>query len=141
MITQKIRFLLSLKYGRHCWCRLRGGKKVCKGFEIKDLGVYHDLQVETDTLLLAEFESFKNMCLKIYELDPAEFLLASGLAWKETFNKTKLKLDLLTDTYMLLVVENVLEEGLRQSNNQKSKANNKYMKDYEKNKKLLYIQY
>ena len=33
-----------------------------------------------------------------------------GLAWKATFNKTKLKLDLLTDTYVLLVVENVLEE-------------------------------
>ena len=42
-------------------------KKVCKNFEIKNLGVYHDLYVQSDTLSLAEvFENFRNMCLKIY---------------------------------------------------------------------------
>ena len=47
-------------------------KRVCKDFEIKNLEKYHDLYVESDTLLLADvFGSFRNMCLKIYELDPA----------------------------------------------------------------------
>ena len=42
-------------------------KIVCKDFEIKSLGEYHDLYVRSDTLLLAGvFENFRNMCLKIY---------------------------------------------------------------------------
>ena len=46
-------------------------KTVCKDFESKDLGEYHDLCVQ----------NFRNMCLKIYKLDPAKLLVAPGLAW------------------------------------------------------------
>ena len=57
-------------------------KRVCKDFEIKNLGEYHDLYVQSNTLLLADvFENFRNMCLKIYKLYPAKFLSAPGLAW------------------------------------------------------------
>ena len=52
-------------------------KRICKDFEIKNLGEYHDLYVQSDTLLLPDvFENLRNMCLKIYELDPAKFLSA-----------------------------------------------------------------
>ena len=45
-----------------------------KDFEIKNLGEYHDLCVQSDTLLLADvFENFGNVCLQIYELHPANF--------------------------------------------------------------------
>ena len=40
-------------------------KRVCKNFEIKNLGEYHDLHVQSATLLLADvFGNFRNMCLK-----------------------------------------------------------------------------
>ena len=56
--------------------------RVCKDFEIKNLGEYYDLYVQSDTLLLADvFENLRIMCLKIHELDPAKLLSASGLAW------------------------------------------------------------
>ena len=56
-------------------------KRVCKDFETKNLEQYHDLYVQSDALLLAdEFENFRNMYLKINELDPAKFVLAPGLA-------------------------------------------------------------
>ena len=46
-------------------------KRVCKDFKIKNLGEYHDLNFQSDTFLLADvFESFQNMCLEIYELEP-----------------------------------------------------------------------
>ena len=56
-------------------------KKKIKDFEIKNLGEGDDFFVQSNTLLLADvFENFINMCLKIYELDPAKFLTAPGLA-------------------------------------------------------------
>ena len=57
-------------------------KRVCKDFEIETLGKYHDLYTQSDASLLADVsENFRNICLKIYELDPAKFLSAPRLAW------------------------------------------------------------
>ena len=82
---------------------------------MKNVGKYHNniiiLYVQSDTLLLADvFEIFRNMCLKIFELDPARLLSASGLLWQASLKKSKVKLDLLTDIDLLLMVEKVLEE-------------------------------
>ena len=44
-------------------------KRVCKDFDIKNLGEYHDLYVQSDTLLLGDvFENFRNMCLEYTNL-------------------------------------------------------------------------
>ena len=65
--------------------------KVFKEFKIKHLGGYHDLYVQSDTLLLADvFENFRNMCIKVYELDPAHFLSAPGLAMASMFKKKQM---------------------------------------------------
>ena len=54
-------------------------QKVWDVFEINNLGEYHDLYVQSDTLLLAYvFENFRNMCLDKYELDPVYFVSAPG---------------------------------------------------------------
>ena len=51
-------------------------------------GEYHDLNVKSDTLLLADaFENFRNKCLEIYELDPIYFVSAPGLAWQACLKK------------------------------------------------------
>ena len=69
-------------------------KRVCKDFEIKNLGKYHDLYVQRDTLLLADvFENFRRAWS------------CNGLVWKAAFKKAKVELDLLTDIDMLLIVE------------------------------------
>ena len=67
-------------------------QKVWEVFGIKNLGEYHDLYVQSDTLLLADvFENFRDTYIEIYELDPAHFLSAPGLAWQACFKKTKVK--------------------------------------------------
>ena len=70
-------------------------KRICKDFEIrnKNNDNINDFYVQSQTLLLADvFENFRNMCLKIYKLDPAKCLSASGLAWKTALKKTRSKI-------------------------------------------------
>ena len=67
-------------------------QKVCKVFEIKNLGKYHDSYVQSDTLLLADmFENSRDRCIENYKLDPAYFLSAPGLARQACLKKTKIK--------------------------------------------------
>ena len=66
----------------------RHGNNVFKKFKLKNLGEYRDLYVQSGTLILADvFENFRNMCIKVYELDPAHFLLLPGLAWQACLKK------------------------------------------------------
>ena len=84
----------------------RHGNNVFKRFKFKNLGEYHNLYVQSDTLLVADvFENFRNTCLKVYELDPANFSLSPGLARQACLKKTNIKLELLTDYDMLSMVE------------------------------------
>ena len=67
-------------------------KRVCKDFEIKKLGQYHDLYVQSNTLLLADvFENFRNMCLEISEPDLSKFLSAPGLACSFKKDQSKIR--------------------------------------------------
>ena len=75
-------------------------ERVWKDFEIKHLGEYYDLHVQSETLLLSDvFENFRNTYFKVYELDPARVFTAPGLAW-----------NLLTDIDMLLMIEKGIRE-------------------------------
>ena len=111
----------------------RHAKRVFKNLSYKNLGDYHDLYVKHDTILLADvFENFRNMCIKVYELDPAHFLSAPGLLWQACLKITEVKLELLTDVDMLLMVEKGIKGGICHAMHIYAKANNKYMKDYNK---------
>ena len=99
----------------------------------KNLGDYHDLYVKSDILLLADvFENVRNMCIKVYELDLAHFLSAPGLAWQACLRKTDVRLELITDPDMLLIVEKGIRGMICHAILRYAKANNKYMKDYNK---------
>ena len=100
------------------------------------------MYLKSDTLLLADvFENFRKLCLKIYELDPAKFLSVPGLAWQAALEKTEVKLELLTDIDMLLMVEKGIRGGICDIIHRYATANNKYMKDYDKNKESSYLKY
>ena len=112
--------------------------RVCKDFKIKNLAEYHDLYVQSDTLLLADvFNNFRNMCLKIYDLYPAR----PRISMTNSLKKTSVKLDLLTDIDMLLMVKKGIRGGICHAIHQYVKASNKYMKDYNKNKESSYLKY
>ena len=111
-------------------------KRVREDFEIRNLVEYLDLYIQSNTLLLVDaFGNFQNICLKIYELDPAAFLSAPDLAWQAV------KLDLLNDIHMLLIVEKIIRGGICHRIYGCAKPNNKYVNDYDKNEGSPYFQY
>ena len=88
-------------------------QKVWNVFEVKNLGEYHDLYVQSDTLFLADvYENFKNMYLDKYEFDPTYFVSAPGLAWQACLKKTGVKLELITDYGMKLMIEKGIRGGI-----------------------------
>ena len=100
------------------------------------------MYAQTNTLLLANvFENFRNKCLEIYEPGPIYFVSAPGLAWQACFKKTGVKLELITDYDMLLIFEKGIRGGICQATYRYAKANNKYMKNYDKKNESSYIEY
>ena len=92
-------------------------KIVCKDFENKYFSI-NIFYVESNTLLLAGvFESFRNIRLKICELDPAKILSAPGLPWQNqtALKKTKVNLNILTDIDMLSMVKKGIRERIYHS--------------------------
>ena len=66
------------------------------------------------------------MFLDIYELDPAHFLTGPGLAWQAVLKK---------------MVEKDIRRRICHAIHRYAKANNKYIKDYNKLKESTYLQY
>ena len=97
--------------------------------------------------MICMFKAIHNCCqmylknleifaLKLYELDTAKLLSAPALAWQAALKKTKVKLDLLTDIDMFGMVIKEIRGGTCHFIHWYAKANNKYIKDYDKNKEL-----
>ena len=66
---------------------------------------------------------------------------APRLAWQAALKKIKVKLDLWTDIDMLLMVKKGIRGKISHAIHPYVKANNKYSKDYDKNKESLYLKY
>ena len=102
-------------------------RKIWETFEMKNLEDYHDLYNRVDVLLLAEvFENFRSVCIKNYNLDPAHYYTAPGLAWDAALKVTKVKLEQLSDIDMLLMVGKGTRGGISMISNRYGKSNNKY---------------
>ena len=95
-----------------------------------DMSDYHDLDVQSDTFSLTDV--FEDQRIEIYGLDPSYFYSAPGLAWQACLKKTDVKLEFLTDYQMLLMIEEGIRGAMCQSTHRYAKANNKYVKNYDK---------
>ena len=102
-------------------------KRIPKYFEIKILEEYHDLHVQSNTFLSADYLRTLELCALKYANLILQFFF-------QLPDFTKVKLGLLTDSDILLMVEKDIKGGICHSIYEYAKANNKLMKDYDKMK-------
>ena len=109
-----------------------------KAFKFQNLGQYHDLYLKTDPLLLADvFENFRETCFHHYGLDPCHYMTSPGVAWDAMLKMTEINLELISDIDMQLFIEKGLRGGISYIAHRYGKVNNKYMKDYNPEKKIV----
>ena len=87
------------------------------------------------------FENFRDTTISIDKLDPAYYLSAPGLSWQPCLKKTWVTLELLTDKDMLLLFVKGIRGGMCNAVCKYVKANNKYMKNYDKTKESIFLMY
>ena len=112
---------------------------VWKTWKMKTFKEYLELY---NVLLLADvFENFRDVCLKNYGLDPVYYFTAPGLAWDAMLKMTGINLELLSDVDMLLMIEKGIRGGISIISNRYGKANNKYMKNFNKKELSKFLMY
>ena len=118
-------------------------QNVWEAFNCQILRDYHDLYLESDVLLLADvFETFRNLCLRNYKLDPYWYYTAPGLAWDVALKLSKVELELLSNPDMLLMFEKGIRGGVSSIMTRHVEANNKYMgKDFTSEEDTKYLVY
>lgn len=117
--------------------------KVWDTFNIQNIGQYTDLYLKLDVKILTDvFEQFRNLCMEIYDLDSAHFYTGPGLTFNAALKTTKVKMQLIHDIDVVLFFEKSLRGGLCQCSHRYTKANNKYMPNYdETQQKNIFLTY
>ena len=72
----------------------------------------------------------RNKCIEIYELDPAHFIICTSISMARFVEKDKL--ELLTDNDLLMMVEKKIRDRICHVIHRYSKANNKYINNFDK---------
>ena len=101
-------------------------QRVYQFFHCKSFSDYLELYQNTDVLLLAEvFESFREMSLKNYQLDPLHYFTISQLTFDAGLKYTNVELELLGNINQYIWLESEMRCGLCVLNKRYVKSNNK----------------
>ena len=103
---------------------------------------FHDFYLHIDVNGLADvFESFRNTSLEYYKLEPCYYVGTPSYAWDAMLLKDNIKLELIKDIDMYLLLEEGIRGGQSVIFKKHSKANNKYLDDFDENQPSNYIVY
>ena len=92
-------------------------------------------------LLANGFENLRKTCMLYYKLDPFHYFTSPGLSWDVMLKMIDIKLELMIDVDMFQFIEKGIRGGVSYIANRYRKANNKCMKNYDKNAQSEDIMY
>ena len=131
-LPDKCKFFSSLKDECISEKDYERANNIWNAFKINSMSDYHDLYLKTNVLLLADiFEKFIKMCLDYYGLDPCHYFSSPRLSWDAMLKMTGIELGLISDTDMHLFIEKGMGGSISYIAKRYSKANNKYMENYD----------
>ena len=134
-LPDKSKFFSSLKDRCISEKDYQKASNVWNAFKMTTVGDYHDLYLKTNVLLLADvFEKFIKTCLDYYGLEPCHYFSSPGLSWDAMLKMTGIELEFISDIDMHLFIEKRMRGGISYIAKRHSKANNKYIKDYDGSK-------
>ncbi|CAM9729723.1 unnamed protein product, partial [Heterosigma akashiwo] len=120
-------------------------RKIWNVFKCKTFRDYHKLYLKSDVSLLADiFETFRDMSIENYGLDPVHYVSSPSLSWDSMLKSTRVTLELFTEdqTDMYLMVEKGIRGGISQISTRHSVANNKDCPNFDaKGESIKYISY
>ena len=106
------------------------------------MGEYHDLYRKSDVIVLADvFENFRKTCLLYYKLDPCHYFTSPGLSSDAMLEMTNIELEVLTNIDIVQFIETSMTGEVSYSTNRYGQANNRYMKNHDKNAQSKYVMY
>jgi hypothetical protein len=123
-------------------------KTGCKTFQD-----YLNIYLKQDVLLLADvFENFRNMCMEYHGIDPAHCYTLPSVSWEAMLfshfrKQNQVKIECFKNGYannqqdMFNMVQRGMRGGISVISHRYAKANNPYMKEYDKSKPSSYIVY
>ena len=99
--------------------------QVWHAFGCVTMGDYHDIYLQLDVLLLADFfEKNRRTYLEFYKLDPLHYYTTPGLAWDAALRMSRVDLELITDENMYNFIENSIRGGISMISTRHARANN-----------------
>jgi len=103
---------------------------------------YMELYCLTDSLLLHDvFQSFRDLCMDHYTLDPAHYMSLPAIGYDAMLKMTGVEIEKITDQEMYNFVYENLRGGITTINHRLAKANNPYLLDFDDTKPTTYIQF
>ena len=107
-----------------------------------DMGDYHNLYMKGDVALLADvFENFRRDAYNNFNLDPLNYITLASFAWDCVLKFTKVRLELLSDMDMYNFFDQGIRGGYSNCHKNYSKANHKYLPDFDPNNPSIFIVY
>jgi len=103
---------------------------------------YMEIYVLADSVLLHDvFESFKDLCMDYYDLDPSHYMSLPAIGFDAMLKMTGVQIEKITDQDIYNFVFNNLRGGITTISQRMAKANNPYLLEYDETQPTTYIQY